>query len=77
MSLSSARPIPIWTKPNCTNVIATVFENLENIVQWVDENGAHIADDEPAIRDALMSELRMVLCANKKRWTAVAGSGAD
>jgi hypothetical protein len=46
---------------NCAHVIATVFENLENIVQWVDENGVHIANDEPAIRDALLSELRMVL----------------
>ena len=50
---------------NCANVIATVFENLENIVQWVDENGVHIANDEPVIRDALLSEMRMVLCANQ------------
>ena len=33
-------------------------------MQWVDENGVHIANDEPVIRDALLSELRMVLCAN-------------
>ena len=52
---------------NCANVIATVFENLENIVQWVDENGVHIANDEPVIRNALLSELRMVLCANQTR----------
>lgn len=52
---------------NCAKVIATVFENLENIVQWVDENGVHIANDEPVIRNALLSELRMVLCANQTR----------
>ena len=55
---------PNLDQANCANVIATVFKNLENIVQWVDENGVHIANDEPAIRDALLSELRMVLCAN-------------
>jgi hypothetical protein len=54
-----------------------VFENLENIVQWVDENGVHIANDEPVIRDALLSEMRMVLCADQMRCTvATAGSGA-
>ena len=58
------RTYPHLDQPNCANVIATVFENLENIVQWVDENGVHIANDEPVIRDALLSELRMVLCAN-------------
>jgi hypothetical protein len=52
---------PHLDQANCAHVIATVFENLENIVQWVDENGVHIANDEPAIRDALLSELRMVL----------------
>jgi len=35
-----------------------VFENLENIVQWVDDNGVCIANDEPVIRQALLSELR-------------------
>ena len=55
---------PNLDQANCTNVMATVFENLENVVQWVDENGVHIGNDEPAIRDALLSELRMVLCAN-------------
>jgi hypothetical protein len=68
---------PSLDQANCANVIATVFENLENIVQWVDENGVHIAIDEPVIRDALLSELRMVLCANQTRCTvATAGSGA-
>ena len=28
---------PNLNQANCVNVIATVFENLENIVQWVDE----------------------------------------
>jgi hypothetical protein len=68
---------PHLDQANCANVIATVFENLENIVQWVDENGVHIANDEPVIRDALLSELRMVLCANQTRCTvATAGSSA-
>jgi len=58
------RTYPHLDQANCAHVIATVFENLENIVQWVDENGVHIANDEPVIRDALLSELRMVLCAN-------------
>ena len=35
-----------------------MFENLENIVQWVDDNGVCIANDEPVIRQALLSELR-------------------
>jgi hypothetical protein len=62
---------------NFANVIAMAFENLETIVQWVDENGVHIANDEPMIRDALVSELRMVLCANQTRSTvATAGSAA-
>jgi hypothetical protein len=34
-------------------------------VQWVDENGAQIANDEPVIRDALLSELRMVYALTK------------
>src|SRR5215218_8700909 len=55
---------PNLDQANCTNVMGTVFENLGNVVQWVDENGVHIGNDEPAIRDALLSELRMVLCAN-------------
>ena len=68
---------PNLDQANCTDVIATVFENLENIVQWVDENGVLIAIDEPVIRDALLSELRMVLCADQTRCTvATAGSGA-
>ena len=49
---------------NYTDVMATVIENVGNVMQWVDENGVHIATDEPVIRDALVSELRMVLCAN-------------
>ena len=68
---------PNLDQANCANVIATVFENLENIVQWVNENGVHIANDEPVIRDALLSELRMVLCADQTRCTvAKAGSAA-
>jgi hypothetical protein len=68
---------PNLDQANCANVIAMAFENLENIVQWVDENGVHIANDEPVIRDALLSELRMVLCANQTRRTvATAGSAA-
>ena len=54
---------------NCTDVMATVFKNLGNVVQWVDENGVQIANDEPVIRDALLSELRLVLCANQTRCT--------
>ena len=49
------------------NVIATVFENLGNVMQWVDENGMPIANDEPVIRDALLSELRMLLGADQTR----------
>ena len=68
---------PNLNQANCTDVMATVFKNLGNVVQWVDENGVHIAIDEPVIRDALLSELRMVLCANQTRCTvATAGSGA-
>jgi hypothetical protein len=71
------RTYPNLDQANCANVIAMVFENLENIVQWVDENGVHIANDEPVIRDALLSEMRMVLCADQMRCTvATAGSGA-
>ena len=57
---------PNLDQANCAKVIATVFENLENIVQWVDENGVHLANDDPVIRDALLSELRMVLCADQR-----------
>jgi hypothetical protein len=57
--------------------MATVFKNLENVMQWVDENGVHIPNVAPVIRDALLSELRMVLCAGQTRCTvATAGSGA-
>ena len=56
---------PNLDQANCTDVMATVFENLGNVVQWVDENGVQIAHDEPVIRDALLSELRLVLCANQ------------
>ena len=69
---------PSLNQANCVNVIATVLENLGNVMQWVDENGVHIANDEPVIRDALLSELRMVLCADQTRCTvAMAGAGAD
>jgi len=69
---------PNLNQANCVNVIATVFANLGNVMQWVDENGVHIANDEPVIRDALLSELRMVLCADQTRCTvAIAGAGAD
>ena len=70
---------PNLNQANCANVITTVFENLENIVRWVDENGVHIANDEPVIRDALLSELRrMVLCTDQMRCPVpMAGSGAN
>ena len=60
---------PNLDQTNCTDVMATVFKNLGNVMQWVDENGVHIANDEPVIRDALLSELRMVLCADQTRST--------
>jgi hypothetical protein len=53
--------------------VATVFANLENLVQWADEKGRRIANDQPAIRDALLSELRLVLSANRaphRAWPA-------
>ncbi|SEP51137.1 hypothetical protein SAMN02990966_07877 [Rhodospirillales bacterium URHD0017] len=66
---------PSLDQANYTDVMTTVFENLGNVVQWVDENGVHIANDEPVLRDALLSELRMVLCANQTRCTVhMAGS---
>jgi hypothetical protein len=69
---------PNMGQANYTDVIAKVLENLENIVQWVDDNGVRIPNDEPVIRDALLSELRMLLSADQIRCTvAVAGSGAD
>ena len=43
--------------------MATVFKNLGNVVQWEDDNGGDISMDEPAIHDALLSELRMILFA--------------
>ena len=55
---------PNLDQANCTDVMASVFKNLGSVMQWVDENGVHIANDEPVIRDALLSELRMVMCAN-------------
>jgi len=68
---------PHLDQANWTDVMAAVFKNLENVMQWVDENGVRIANDEPVIRDALLSEMRMVLCANQTRCTvATAGSGA-
>ena len=55
-----------------------VFENLENTLQWVDDNGVRIPNDEPVIRDALLSELRLILCADQTPFSvAIAGSGAD
>ena len=57
---------PNLEQANCADVIASVFDNLENMVQWVDENGLHIANDEPMLRDALVSELRMILCPHKQ-----------
>ena len=65
---------PNLDQANCGHVIATVFENLENIVQWIDENGVHIASDEPVIRNALLSELRMVLCVNQTRVATVSAA---
>lgn len=46
---------------NCAEVVATVLKNLSNLVQWEDDNGVPIANDHPAIRDALLRELRMLL----------------
>ena len=60
---------PNLNQANCVNVIATVFENLGNVMRWVDENGMPIDNDEPVIRDALLSELRMVLCANQSTYS--------
>ena len=37
---------------NCAEVVATVFKNLSKLVQWEDDKGVRIADDQPAIRDA-------------------------
>jgi hypothetical protein len=55
--------------------MATIFGTLENVMQWVNENGMHIANDEPVIRRALLGALR---CANKTRCTvAKAGLGAN
>jgi hypothetical protein len=61
------RTYPNLDLTNCVDVTATVFNNLGNRVQWVDENGVPIANDEPVIRDALLSELRMVLGASAVR----------
>jgi hypothetical protein len=49
---------------NCADVMATVFKNLANLVQWEDDKGVRLANDQPAIRDALLSEIRMLLFAN-------------
>ena len=54
------------THPNldltsCAQVVATVLKNLANLVQWEDDKGVRIADDHPALRDALVSELRMLM----------------
>ena len=46
---------------SCADVMATAFKNLEDRVQWEDDNGARIANDHPAIRDALLSEIRMLM----------------
>ena len=55
---------PTLDLTNCTEVMAAVFKNLGNLVQWEDDDGERIAMDEPAIHDALLSELRMILFAN-------------
>ena len=55
---------PTLDLTNCTDVMAAVFKNLANLVQWEDDDGERIAMDEPAIHDALLSELRMILFAN-------------
>jgi hypothetical protein len=55
---------PTLDLTNCTDVVATVFKSLGNHVQWEDDDGERIAMDEPAIHDALLSELQMILFAN-------------
>ena len=54
---------PTLDLTNCADVMATVFKNLGNVVQWEDDKGESISMDEPAIHDALLSELRMILFA--------------
>ena len=54
---------PTLDLTNCADVMATVFKNLGNHVQWQDDNGESISMDEPAIHDPLLSELRMILFA--------------
>lgn len=56
---------PSLDQANFADAAATVFANLENLVQWEDEKGRRITNDQPAIRDALVSELRLVLSANR------------
>ena len=57
---------------NCADVMATAFKNLANLVRWEDDKGERIANDEPAIRDALLGELRMVLFANLNQYPILA-----
>src|SRR4051794_12417505 len=60
---------PNLDQANCTDVMVTFFKNHGNVMRWVDKDGVHIANDEPVIRDALLSELRIVLCADQTRRT--------
>jgi hypothetical protein len=56
-----AAPTPDLELTNCAEVVATVFKNISELVQWEDDKGVRIADDQPAIRDALLSELRRLV----------------
>jgi hypothetical protein len=56
---------PNLDQANWADVMATVFKNLENVMQWVDDNGVRIPNDEPVIRNALMGELRTILAVAK------------
>ncbi|GEP61645.1 hypothetical protein [Reyranella soli] len=46
---------------NCAQVVATVLKNFSNLMQWEGDEGVRIANDHPALREALVSELRMLM----------------
>ena len=49
---------------DCADVMAMVFKDLGKLLQWEGDKGERITNDRPAIRDALLRELRMVLLTN-------------
>ena len=57
--LRKANPDLDLTNP--AQVVATVLKNLSNLVQWEDDRSVRIANDHPAIREPLLSELRMLM----------------